>query len=129
MQAESVHFIAKYCPLLISLHINPYLGWKTTTAREVKVRDVEPLILALKTLVQHCKNMEVLGVIRATNVIHARRRGIETWQIIMRLEEDVELDVAETPICSREDAVEEWCRTTLWNCIEYSQLNRYEYNL
>jgi hypothetical protein len=87
------------------------------------------LILAFKTLFQHCKNIEILGVIRVIYMIHARQKDGRIWDYGRSLEEDVELNVAEVPMCSRQDAVEEWCRTTLWNCIEYGELERYEYKL
>jgi hypothetical protein len=58
--ARSLYFIAEHCPLLLSLHINPRsVSYKHN---ELNLSTLTAITSALKCLVKHRPNLEVIGV-------------------------------------------------------------------
>ena len=111
----SIRFLAKYCPLLVSLHITYSLRRFVNKATKA----IEPLAFAYRELVQKCPDLEVVGFETCITVIEKDenvpfRHG--HWQ-----KEDVQLELKAVPIYLRDELVESWVRTALREHIEYGE--------
>jgi hypothetical protein len=119
--AESVLFVSKHCPMLQSLHFelsDKYWQSKDTTP----VQALEPLVLALKHLVECCTSLQVVGAMSRLVLVSVSKDGsiMSSSDPMSISTHDIDLRLDGIKVHAREDVVEQWCRTTLRECIEYT---------
>jgi hypothetical protein len=81
---------------------------KKRNAARPRPDDLEPMVLILEEIFRCCKDMEVVGVMREVAIVKADNHHYHEMT-----QEDVELNVAETPLYLAEEAFEEWSRRIL----------------
>lgn len=122
-RAESIRFRAKYCPLIVSLHID--VGHQNSFHKYAPPKLHEPVVFALKELVRSCETLETLGIVGA-----AEWKGLDEDGNVDKFKDgwvhrDIELDLKVVSICLRDDATESWSRTTIREYIEHGPTIRF----
>jgi hypothetical protein len=109
-QAGSIRFLAKHCPMLVSLHIDPHEF--DSCGKRVPAKLYEPVVYALKEMARSCQYLEVVGILTYVSLRYLDEDGtLDTLQDEV-LEEDAELNLRMVPGYSRDDVTESWSRTT-----------------
>jgi hypothetical protein len=122
----SILFVAEHCPLLVTFHFeipDQYSSYLRPKPTPIGFR---PLGTALQKLVQQCPNLDLVGLSTMVTFVHVSTNGnIINATDRSQNKHHVELRLAAIPRQSREDAVRHWCRTTVKESIEYSEVIHY----
>lgn len=117
--ADSIYFIAKGCPSLVALHFSP------TNAVHTHPQAVVSVTKALQSLVEHCPDLLVLGVI-----VRVQKIYISTIESTMEITkwtcwQDCELELRSIAKYARADVVVTWSNTRVREAVEYRELLRF----
>ncbi|KAF9693941.1 hypothetical protein EKO04_007755 [Ascochyta lentis] len=135
-RAESVRFIAEYCPLLVSFQVVitpcPRDNPKARSKRAIWFCELEVSTLALKHVTQKCPELETIKAVTPIHPCEVRYIGMVDRESNAH-EEIRGLSLICIPIHVREELIEAWANTVLRRVIEYGTENRYllgpEYDL
>ncbi|KAH7382733.1 hypothetical protein DE146DRAFT_240277 [Phaeosphaeria sp. MPI-PUGE-AT-0046c] len=122
--ADSIKFVAKHCPNLVALHIEPARS-SAYDEHGVQLSVFTPVIAALKGLVEHCPSLEVVGMIGRTRKVCISTFGqqIATWDWAVK--QDHDLVLGHIPVYARPEAVEQWCKSSVQEIIEYNEITEF----
>jgi hypothetical protein len=102
---------------LLSLHID--IEHRYFYAKHAPAKLYEPVVFALKELVQSCTKLETVGIPQVVKLRVLDKDGtvnrLDDWPGV---EEDIELDLKVVPLYHRDDVTVVWCRTTIRVYIE-----------
>jgi hypothetical protein len=109
--ARSLYFIAEHCPLLLSLHINPRsVSYKHN---ELNLSTLTAITSALKCLVKHRSNLEVIGVrVYVISVLISTSGDFIGDSHNFYDDHVVNLELDRIPAHAREDVLQTWCDTS-----------------
>ncbi|CAO2652824.1 Nn.00g022350.m01.CDS01 [Neocucurbitaria sp. VM-36] len=85
----SICFIAKHCPVLVSLHTS-YLQHYVNKAPKI----IEPMVIAYRRLAQSCSSLEVVGYVSTIITIYVDSDSIDNQSYA---NEDINLHLKEVP--------------------------------
>jgi hypothetical protein len=122
--ARSLYFIAEHCPLLLSLHINPRsVSYKHN---ELNLSTLTAITSALKCLVKHRPNLEVIGVrVYVKSVLISTSGDFIRDSHSFYDNQDVNLELDKIPVHAREDILETWCNTSFREALVYDEIVKF----
>lgn len=118
--ARPLGLIAKHCPYFVSLHFNLERRLVETSKKTMSL--FEPLVFALKELSQSFLHLETIGyavptLLEQSFMMHVRRGS-------SGFDEKVYVDLADIPMYLRDETVETWCCTELYDVVDKDFITR-----
>jgi hypothetical protein len=122
--ARSLYFIAEHCPLLLSLHINSRsVSYKHN---ELNLSTLNAITSALKWLVKHRSNLEVIGVrVYVIYVLISTAGNLIGDSHSFYDDHDINLELDKIPAHAREDVLETWCDTSFREALVYDEIVKF----